>query len=58
MARQKNFDTEIEKLKNQIEKKKAELEKLKHETLAKICNRNIMKIGKRFRKKKEGEKDL
>ena len=29
MARQKNFDTEIEKLKNQIEKKKAELEKLK-----------------------------
>lgn len=32
--------------------------KLKHETLAKICNRNIMKIGKRFRKKKEGEKDL
>lgn len=31
MARQKNFDTEIEKLKNQIEKKKAELEKLKAE---------------------------
>ena len=29
MARQKNFDTEIENLKNQIEKKKAELEKLK-----------------------------
>lgn len=28
MARQKNFDAEIEKLKNQIEKKKAELEKL------------------------------
>ena len=26
--------------------------KLKHETLAKICNRNIMKIGKRFRKKR------
>ena len=32
--------------------------KLKHETLAKICNRNIMKIGKRFRKKKEGEKAM
>ena len=31
MERQKNFDTEIEKLKNQIEKKKAELEKLKAE---------------------------
>lgn len=29
MARQKNFDTEIEKLQNQIEKKKSELEKLK-----------------------------
>lgn len=29
MARQKNFDTEIEKLKNHIEKKKSELEKLK-----------------------------
>lgn len=29
MARQKNFDAEIEKLENQIEKKKAELEKLK-----------------------------
>ena len=26
--------------------------KLKYETLAKICNRNIMKIGKRFRKKR------
>ena len=26
--------------------------KLKHETLAKICNRNIMKIGKRFCKKR------
>ena len=26
--------------------------KLKHETLAKICNRNIMKIGKRFRNKR------
>lgn len=25
---------------------------LKYETLAKICNRNIMKIGKRFRKKR------
>lgn len=31
--------------------------KSKYETLAKICNRNIMKIGKRFRKK-EGGKDL
>lgn len=29
MARQKNFDAEIEKLENQIEKKKSELEKLK-----------------------------
>lgn len=27
--------------------------KLKHETLVKKYNRNIMKIGKRFRKKKE-----
>ena len=26
--------------------------KLKHKTLAKIRNRNIMKIGKRFRKKR------
>ena len=32
--------------------------KLKHETLAKICNRNIMKIGKRFRKKKRRRKRL
>lgn len=31
--------------------------KFKYETLAKIYNRNIMKIGKRFRKK-EGVKDL
>lgn len=31
MARQKKFDTEIEKLENQIEKKKSELEKLKAE---------------------------
>lgn len=30
--------------------------KLKYETLAKISNRNIIKIGKRFRKKKEEEK--
>ena len=31
--------------------------KLKHETLAKICNRNIMKIGNVFAIK-EGGKDL
>lgn len=32
--------------------------KLKHETLAKICNRNIMKIGKRFRKKRRRKSNV